>query len=292
MNPVREPHIFLCPVCALPLEEGERSYACGHGHTFDRARSGYVNLHQTARRGDTRAMLLARRAFLARGFFDPVTTAITDRVVEHLHRLRAEGRLRGYELIVDAGCGEGHVLARVADALQRTGAFDGLRLVGLDASKEAARLAATRLRTGRFAVADITHGLHVRPGSAAVLLNVFAPRNPDAFAATLMPGGLCLVVIPRAGHMQELRTLLPLLEIPPEKHTRVVEQFRPHLALTRSEDLDYAVDLDADAVRAWVQMGPNAWHLTSGQVAAIAFPGTITARVACAVLSFEKQGAA
>jgi hypothetical protein len=42
-----------------------------------------VNLHHGSRRGDTRAMLLARRAFLGREFFRPVAAAINDRVLEH-----------------------------------------------------------------------------------------------------------------------------------------------------------------------------------------------------------------
>src|SRR5690606_9445217 len=110
---------------------------------------------------------------------------------------------------------------------------------------------------------------------AAVLLNIFAPRNPTAFAEALMPRGLCLVVIPRPEHMKELRELVPLLEIPSEKDARVIEQFRPHLTLMRRDDLDYAVQLDEEAVRAWVQMGPNAWHLTADQISAVRVPGTV-----------------
>ena len=32
--------------CGLPLEKREREYVCEYGHTFDIARSGYVNLLQ------------------------------------------------------------------------------------------------------------------------------------------------------------------------------------------------------------------------------------------------------
>jgi SAM-dependent methyltransferase len=285
---MREQSIFLCPNCGLPLEACPRSYGCPRGHTFDRARSGYVNLRQGARRGDTRAMLLARRAFLERGFFEPISSAINDRVVEHLERLRAANRLRGDEAVVDAGCGEGYYLARLAERLQGTSAFAGVHFVGLDASREAARLTAGRLPGRLCAVVDIAHGLHVRHGSAAVLLDVFAPRNPRAFAETLMRGGLCLVVTPRAEHMKELRSLLPLLQIPREKRDRVVRQFEPHLALTRCDDLDYLVRLDAEAVRAWLQMGPNAWHLTAEQLSDVWFPGTVETRVACTLMSFAK----
>jgi len=200
---MREPSVFLCPKCDLPLEEGA-VFVCPRGHSFDRARSGYVNLEPSPGRGDTREMLLVRRAFLERGFFDPLADAVNARVLEHLHRLRTANRLRGDELIVDAGCGEGHYLRKLAECLQQTETFGRLRLVGLDASRDAARLAAARIPGRRCAVVDITRSLHVRRRSAAVVLDIFAPRNPAAFAETLMPGGLCLVVVPRAGHMQEL----------------------------------------------------------------------------------------
>jgi len=283
--------VFLCPVCDQPLEDQERSYVCPRGHTFDRARSGYVNLRPSTRRSDTRAMLLARRAFLERGFFDPIAAAIDDEVLRHLRQLRAADRLRGEELIVDAGCGEGYYLRRLADALQ-AGGFGHLRLVGIDASKDAARLTAGRLPGQPCAVMDIAHGLHLRRGSAAVLLSVFAPRNPAAFAETLMPGGLCLVVSPRPEHMNELRGLVPLLEIPPAKREGIVRQFEPHFSLLQGRDLDYVVELDEDAVRAWVRMGPNAWHLTPERIAGVRVPGTVAARVACTVLSFGKRTAA
>lgn len=280
--------IFLCPICDQPLDEGPRSFVCPHGHAFDRARSGYVNLHPSARLGDTREMLQARRAFLERGFFQPIAVAVNDQVVEHLHALRTANQLRGDEVIVDAGCGEGYYLERLAGRPRETGTFAHVRLVGIDASKDGVRMTASRLRGQPCAVMDIAHGLHLRRGSAAVLLNVFAPRNPGAFAETLMPGGLCLVVIPRAEHMQELRALLPLLEIPATKHAGLVQQFAPHLTLVRSQDLDGVVELDAEAVREWVRMGPNAWHLTPEQVSAVRFPGTVVARIACTLLSFEK----
>lgn len=285
---MRERGIFLCPKCDLPLQGGDRTFVCRRGHAFDRARSGYVNLQPRAGLGDTRAMLLARRAFLERGFFRPIAAAINDRVLEHLHGLRAANRLRGEEVIVDAGCGEGYYLKRLADRLQPTRTFGHIRLAGVDVSKEAVRLTASRLPGHLCAVADITQGLRLRRGSAAVLLSVFAPRNPIAFAEALMPGGLCLVVVPRPEHMRELRSLLSLLEIPASKRARVVTQFSPYLRLMRCQDLDYVVRLDDEAVRAWLQMGPNAWHLAADQISAVRFPGTIATRVACTLMSFVK----
>ena len=36
--------LFRCPLCAAPLEAGDRALRCPKGHSFDRAREGYVHL--------------------------------------------------------------------------------------------------------------------------------------------------------------------------------------------------------------------------------------------------------
>jgi SAM-dependent methyltransferase len=231
-------------------------------------------------------MLHARRAFFDRGFFESISEAINVRVVRHLNHLRSTKQLRGTEAIVDVGCGEGYYLHRLAQQLQRERAFHNLRLVGLDASKDAARLTASRLASGTCAVVDVERGLHVRRGSAAVLLNIFAPRNSQAFAETLMPGGLCLVVLPRPEHMKQLADLVPLLDIPSSKQARVQQQFRPPFTAIGSQELAYRVVLDTDAIAAWVKMGPNAWHVTDEQLSRLRVHGGVQTQIACTVLSF------
>jgi hypothetical protein len=285
---MRHESIFSCPKCHQPLEPTADRYTCVTGHAFDRARSGYVNLHQTARRGDTGPMLHARRIFLERGFFQPISDAINARVVRHLNCLGATTRLPGNEVIVDVGCGEGYYLRRLAEHLQREMAFDSVGLVGVDASKDAVRLTASRLMGHACAVVDVEHGLYVRRGRAAVLLNLFAPRNPRAFAETLMPEGLCLIVLPRPEHMKEVRDLMPLLDIPPSKQAKVEEQFRSHFRVMDSEDLSYTVRLDNDAIRAWVQMGPNAWHVPPDRLSRLRGLSAVRTQVACTVMSFLK----
>lgn len=246
-----------------------------------------MNLRQTALGGDTGAMLRARRVFLERGFFRPISDAINAIVIDHLVRLASSGRLHGHEAIADVGCGEGYYLRRLARTLDST-PLRGMSLVGLDASKYAARLTAAGLPGIRCAVVDVRQGLFLRPRSAAVLLNVFAPRNPPAFAEALVPGGLSLVVIPRPEHMKEVRDLLPALDIPPWKQTRVEEQFRPHLTVQCVQDVSYSVRLDANAQRAWIEMGPSAWHITPGQVAGLQCVDEITTEVACTLMSLVK----
>ena len=66
--------MFRCPVCREPLQRQEKQYRCKSGHSFDIARSGYVNLlldNGRGRHGDDKKMVAARSAFLEKGFYRP-----------------------------------------------------------------------------------------------------------------------------------------------------------------------------------------------------------------------------
>ena len=64
--------IYICPKCKAPLALAERTAKCASGHSYDRAKEGYVNLFLNQKRGahgDNREMILARRDFLDRGYY-------------------------------------------------------------------------------------------------------------------------------------------------------------------------------------------------------------------------------
>lgn len=58
---------LLCPVCGETLVREERVWHCKNRHSFDVARSGYVNLLPPSasgkRHGDDKRMVAARTAF-------------------------------------------------------------------------------------------------------------------------------------------------------------------------------------------------------------------------------------
>ena len=69
-----EKSLFTCPICAAPLERGERAYACPNGHAYDKAREGYVHLLPANKKhskapGDDKGMAEARRRFLSGGYY-------------------------------------------------------------------------------------------------------------------------------------------------------------------------------------------------------------------------------
>ena len=62
-----------CPVCGGALEKRAGAYRCQKNHSFDIAKSGYVNLllnSSQGHHGDDKLMVRARRDFLDKGYYD------------------------------------------------------------------------------------------------------------------------------------------------------------------------------------------------------------------------------
>src|SRR6202795_316892 len=102
--------MLLCPVrdCHMALVREERRLLCPRGHSFDVARSGYINLLQPQERrskqpGDTIAAVSGRRRLHDLGVTEPM--------------LRAVEAIIGpspSDIVLDAGCGDGFYLGSMA----------------------------------------------------------------------------------------------------------------------------------------------------------------------------------
>jgi 23S rRNA (guanine745-N1)-methyltransferase len=165
-----------CPFCRAELDVAGGALRCPKRHSFDLARSGYVNLAVHGGRGradggDTRVQLQRRTSVLEAGLFD----SMADAIVAGAGSLRA-----AVPLVLDAGCGTAHHLDRV---VSRAG-HPCLGL-GLDISKEAAAMAARRFDGLAFAVADIWSDWPIRDGVADLVMSLFAPKNFSAAARCL-----------------------------------------------------------------------------------------------------------
>ncbi|MFI7533711.1 putative RNA methyltransferase [Streptosporangium sp. NPDC049376] len=241
-------HLLVCPVCGGDLALDERAVRCDTGHTFDVARQGYVSLLTGSRApgtADSADMVAARGAFLGAGHFAPLAEAVAG-------ACRTDSGV-----VVDAGAGTGHYLARALDRLP------GAVGVALDVSKHALRRAARAHPRLGAVVADVWRPLPLRSGSAEVLLNVFAPRNGPEFARVLAPDGTLVVVTPTSRHLEPLVERLGLLSVDQDKERRVADSLGDRFVEAGRSLHEFGMTLGRDAVEAVVGMGPSAWHTDS-----------------------------
>lgn len=266
-----------CPICGLPLTAAEvgpgRALRCPRGHSFDIARQGYVNLGtgRVRHSGDTAAMVEARDAFLGAGHYDFLSATLADAA----RAVAAPG------LVVDAGAGTGRHLAAVLDALP------GAVGLALDVSKPALRRAARAHPRAAAAVSDSWTALPLADASAALVLNVFAPRNAAEFRRVLRPGGVLLVVTPAADHLAELVERLELLRVDPGKADRLAESLGERFDLVARRAHREPMRLSRTDIRTVVQMGPSAWHADAvtlnRRIADLAEPAMVTASISLGI---------
>lgn len=275
--------MLACPVCAEPLGRVDGGQVgCPNGHRFDEAKQGHLTLLPAKRRAltaDTPEMVDARLRFLGRGHYAPVERALAAIVAD----ATAPG------IVLDVGSGPGTYLAHALDAAHvpdgrpvaapdasaPASSRPGPRLgVALDLSAVAIRRAARAHERAGAVVGDVTERLPVVDGAAAVLLDVFAPRNQTEYARVLHADGVLAVVTPRTGHLAELAEAT--ISVDPEKERRLHDSLTPSFALRSSEDLTWTMELSAEDVHDVVHMGPSHHHVAADTVFE---PATVTAAV-------------
>jgi len=224
--------MLLCPVrnCRLELVREERRLHCASGHSFDVARSGYVNLLQPQERrsllpGDTSAAVAARRRLHDRG----VTEPLLDAVAELMSALPGDA-------VLDAGCGDGFYLGTLA---QRT----GCEAHGVDISIPAVDAAARRYPGCEWIVANADRVVPYPDRSFSLVMSITARMNSGEFRRILRDDGRLLVAIPAPDDLVELRG------VGRDRVDRTVETFADNFTLAGRSRVTTAADLDAGAVQ-------------------------------------------
>lgn len=190
--------IWSCPICGETLIAEGRSLICSKRHTFDRAKSGYVNLLPANRKrtkdpGDNAFMVKARRDFLSKDYYKPMSDALCKLVLDFM----AEE-----SVLLDAGCGEGYYTKNVCTALESAGR--AFYVYGVDIAKCAVDAAAKNCKAADFAVGSVFH-LPASDGICDVLMSLFAPYCGVEFSRVLKPGGKMILVIPDEDHLMGLK---------------------------------------------------------------------------------------
>jgi len=223
--------MLLCPVrnCHLALVREERRLLCTRGHSFDVARSRYINLLQPQERrskqpGDTAAAVAGRRRLHDRGVTEPLLRAIVEIMV-------ASPR----EIVLDAGCGDGFYLGTLA---RQTG-FDAH---GVDISIPAIAAAARRYPGCEWIVGNADRVVPYADRSFSIVLSITGRMNAREFRRVLRDDGRLLVAIPAPEDLIELRGAGR------DRVARTIETFVHDFRLVNRRRITTTADLDAAAV--------------------------------------------
>lgn len=185
--------ILICPICGDDLlineDSGQKNFSCKNNHSFDRAKSGYLNLsHKQKVSGDNKDMVLARTRFLEEGYY----SFMADEVINLLKKLHPEN-------LIDIGCGEGWYTRQFSKYADHT--------YGVDLSKEAILHASKNDNKTQYIVASI-YRLPFRADSADVIVSIFTPIPEEEIYRVLKPGGTFISVSPGVMHHYELKEVL------------------------------------------------------------------------------------
>lgn len=240
---------FVCPKCKgiFILSEGGAK-RCPLGHSFDRAKEGYYNLLMSSTRGvhgDNREMVLSRRAFLSKGYYQPLCDAVCSAVLSVTGR---DGT------VLDSGCGEGYYTSHIEKALSDRDQSSSV--LAYDISKEAVRLAAKAYTRVAFSVAG-SYDLPLRDGMIDTVVNVFSPLATDEVKRVLKAGGHFIMAFPGQRHLYGLKAVLydnPYLNKPDDTDLEGFE-------LVDERDVDYDITLDSDEdIKSLFMMTPYAYR--------------------------------
>ena len=237
---------LLCPICAAPLRQTDKTFRCAAGHSFDIARQGYVNLLPVQQKhslnpGDTREQVLSRRAFLEAGFYAPIAQTLCAAAKE----LGCTGP------ILDVGCGEGYYSVRAANVLNGS-------LVGLDISKEAVRCAAAKYKNAQWICGSAAR-LPIADGSAGLIMSLFALTVPEEFRRVLRCDGYFFQVLAQEDHLLGLKSIIyPALT---HKEKNITPQL-PGFALLRQIPIRFTFTVEGEQVRNLLSMTPHVYRIS------------------------------
>lgn len=194
--------MIICPVCKEELVKEGKSYRCKNNHCFDMGKQGYTNLLLSNQKhskmpGDDKDMVMSRREFLEKGYYQKISQGVNDIVKETCNSKDLD--------ILDIGCGEGYYTKRLKDFLECEDIKS--HIIGIDISKEAVIAAARSDKRIDWIVASATN-IPVSESSLDYIICMFAKIIPEEKMRTLKSGGYLIVVSTGEKHLIELKEVV------------------------------------------------------------------------------------
>lgn len=240
-------HYLACPKCHKPLELKGNSYVCEARHTYDLAKTKYINLllnpdKATNNPGDSKESLIARKAYLNQGYYDIISDALNDCVIKYA---------KENSHILDLGCGEGYYTKRMKEFIPSHTYY------GLDISKEAINMA-TKYTKDIYWIVGNSKNIPICDHSLDIIAALFTVVNKDELERCLKPGGKIIhVTANNPNHLIEIKHL-----IYDEVHTKSDTFIRLPFNVVESFDLKKTIHISShdDCVNL-LKMTPHYYHI-------------------------------
>ncbi|KRN51404.1 MULTISPECIES: methyltransferase domain-containing protein [Kandleria] len=187
-----------CPKCHKPLMLDGKTYKCEDHHSYDISKRGYINLLLNPDKsknnpGDSKESLIARKAYLNTGHYDPILNEVVNYIKAHQ---------KEHMEILDLGCGEGYYTYRMKQLLGNDHTY-----YGLDISKEAINMA-TRYDKDIHWIVGNSKNIPINDHSLDVITALFTVVNKDEIVRTLKEDGYMIHVTANRGHLIEIKHLI------------------------------------------------------------------------------------
>ena len=240
-----------CPVCDEGFSQTPVGLTCHSGHSFDRARQGYVSLRtgkKTPLNADSPAMVNAREELLGSGLYARIRDHAAFNIAEIIEPTTNN-------LIVDLAGGTGYYLAGILEHIPRSAGLC------IDLSASALRRAA-RSHPRAYAIgADLRRKFPIRSHSASVVTSFFGPRNISEIQRILSAAGYFVVVTPTNEHLHELVEPLGMIGVDPLKDERLAATLEAFTQVSETA-ITYDVQINLQQARSLASMGPSAHHIS------------------------------
>ena len=267
---------FVCPKCKEKLNILDSRCACVNGHSYDKARGGYYNLLLGSTggvHGDNKEMVLARRAFLGGGYYEPLARYLADMALKFTS-------LGG--CLLDAGAGEGYYTDIIERAIyERDEKSD---VSAFDISKDAVREIAKKNKRISLAVAGSYH-MPIADGEFDTVINTFSPLALEETRRVLKTGGHFIMAIPDEMHLYDLKDVI---YDTPYKNT-VSDTALEGFELISSEPLHYKFKLEnSEQINSLFMMTPYAYRTKPSDKAKVNALDFLECRANFIILVYKK----
>lgn len=230
---------LLCSVrnCHLRLEPCGKTFVCPSSHSFDLAKSGYLNLLQPQDRrslspGDSQEIVAARHRLMKSRLDQPFVEDIENFIKKNPTITK----------ILDVGCGEGSYLGNLL-------VLENIIACGLDISLPAIKQAARNYPIAKWIIANGDRLLPFPDNEFDLVMSITARKNPTEFHRVLTNQGFLLVVVPAANDLIELREKVLGEGLFIDRNQQTIRTFTDQFILLESYIIESKIYLDKTMLR-------------------------------------------